>query len=1108
MKIRRYYTTQSDSINHVYESFEFEKHDAVIMGAKGEPIFSQKETIMPKKWSSTARNILAQKYFRRKGVPSETVAVAEDGVPEWLQRREPAKNAVMGGETDIRQIVNRLAGTWTYWGWKLGYFSTEEDARAYYDEMRYMLVGQYCAPNSPQWFNTGLHWAYGINGEPQGHWTAIDIRDLKHPVIGAEIRNEFSPAILKEAQKNGTTVVSMPSLSAYGRPQPHACFIQSISDDLVNEGGIMDLWNREARLFKYGSGTGTNFSNIRGSGETLSGGGVSSGLMSFLRIGDRSAGAIKSGGTTRRAAKMVILDVSHPDIEEFIAWKVNEENKVAALVAGSRIVREKLEAIIASLNAGKNPEENPLLAQNIQEARVAGVPDGMIARILGLAEEKAEFDIEVFDTHWEGEAYNSVSGQNSNNSVRVSDDFMKAVEDGSEWSLVNRTDNEVVRKVSAKKLWDQIASAAWQSADPGLQFDTTINDWHTCPQSGRINGSNPCSEYMFLDDTACNLASLNLLAFTDEKGNIDIEGYAYAARLWTIALDVSVSMAQYPSRVIAEKSLEFRTLGLGYANIGGLLMALGKGYDSEEGRAIAGLLAAIMTGTAYCTSAELAGELGAFPGFEKNKQDMLNVMHNHTATLEGKRAKFKNVSIKPYQADWEKSGNPDLLQAAKMVWNDALDLGRKNGYRNAQTTVIAPTGTIGMVMDCDTTGIEPDFALTKFKTLSGGGFVMMANRLIPRALEALGYYKAQQENILAYVENNQTIEGAEDLKPEHLAVFDCANRCGNGTRFLSARSHLEMMAAVQPFISGAISKTVNMPGDATLKDVKDTYQLSWELGLKAVALYRDGSKLSQPLQLKGLEGSAPAKESDLKKLAEKAQLIKDILDGKVLIRGQQAKLPSRRKGYTQKASIGGQKLFLRTGEYEDGTLGEIFIDMHKEGASFRAMMNNFAMAVSIGMQYGVPLEEYVDAFTFTRFEPAGMVLGNDAIKNATSLLDYVFRELGVSYLGRDELAHVKPSELPHSTLGRDQSSGFSRGIAPEIEPAKETVAVNASAVELKPAPQAQEETSDEFDPAKLAAEARSKGYTGDSCPECGNFTMTRNGTCNKCTTCGSTTGCS
>ncbi|MBX9805544.1 MAG: vitamin B12-dependent ribonucleotide reductase [Alphaproteobacteria bacterium] len=1201
MKICRKFTTAGQS---PYSAFKFRQTSSEIRNPDGSVVFRQDNIDVPEAWSQVASDVLAQKYFRKAGIPQETILVEENTIPSWLWRRAPKPGTTFGSETSARHVFDRLAGAWTYWGWKGGYFDTEEDAQSFFDEMRYMLCAQMAAPNSPQWFNTGLHWAYGIDGPAQGHFYV-----------------DFKTGELTSSK------------SAYEHPQPHACFIQSIRDDLVGDGGIMDLWVGEARLFKYGSGTGTNFSNLRGKGEPLSGGGKSSGLMSFLRIGDRAAGAIKSGGTTRRAAKMVIVDIDHPDVEEFVSWKVQEEQKVAALVTGSKLNKHHADALITACQATDIPEKdrlepkkNPALKEAIRAARKDMVPENYVQRVIQLARQgHTTIDFPVFDKDWDSEAYLTVSGQNSNNTVRVTNDFLDAVLKDKEWQLKRRTDGSVHHTLRAQDLWEKIAFSAWASADPGVQFDTTINEWHTCPASGRIQASNPCSEYMFLDDTACNLASLNLVTFCKQE-SFDIEAYEHATALWTVTLEISVMMAQFPSRQIALGSYEFRTLGLGYANLGGLLMALGIPYDSKEGRSIAGALAAVLTGISYATSAKMAKELGTFPGYEPNKDAMLRVMRNHRQAAHGETKGYEGLTILPVPLKGKDCPLAGLANAAKASWDEAVKLGEKYGYRNAQTTVIAPTGTIGLVMDCDTTGVEPDFAIVKFKKLAGGGYFKIINQMVLRALTVLGYTSDQMKDIIAYavghgtledapginfealkskgftdeilnklneglasafdikfafnkyalgeefckktlgftdeqlndfnfdmlselgftkaeieLANNyccgtMTVEGAPHLKDEHLSVFDCANPCGKlGKRFLSIDSHIHMMAAVQPFISGAISKTINMPNNATIEDCKQAYLTSWQLCLKANALYRDGSKLSQPLNSSLFEEGDSDELCDMPNGA-KAEAIATRIVERLIEKADQAsqrkKLPNRRKGYTQKASVGGHKIYLRTGDYADGSIGEIFIDMHKEGASFRSLMHNFAMAISIGFQYGVPLDEYVEAFTFTRFDPSGMVEGNQTIKMATSILDYIFRELAITYLGRHDLAHVqigdmdlRPDTIGDSTLHPTASTEEVQIVASVQDEIKAEMgqSLEARPNNLYVLPVRGEESNvlaatgtDGFavnarnKPSALdsARRARLQGYEGDACGDCGNFTMVRNGTCLKCNTCGATSGCS
>jgi ribonucleoside-diphosphate reductase alpha chain len=1201
MQITRRYTTAGQD---PFAAFEFVPRTSRIANPDGSVVFEMKDVMVPSGWSQVAVDILAQKYFRRAGVPAQTEHDPEKGVPDWLQRSRPAAGAATGGETDARQVFRRLAGCWAYWGWKGGYFLTGADARAFFDETCHMLAAQMAAPNSPQWFNTGLHWAYGITGPAQGHYR-VDPKSMK----------------MERAS------------SAYEHPAPHACFIQSIDDDLVNEGGIMDLWVREARIFKYGSGTGTNFSALRGEGEPLSGGGKSSGLMSFLKIGDRAAGAIKSGGTTRRAAKMVVLDLDHPDIEEFINWKVTEEQKVAELVMGSRLLGRHLNAVMQACHRWAQAESrfdrqrNIELRKAVNDATAAQVPMNYIERAVALARQGfTSLKVEEYDTDWNSRAYFTVSGQNSNNSVRVSNEFMEAVEKDGPWHLYWRTEKERAKRegraakprktLRAAELWEEISFAAWSCADPGLQFDTTINEWHTCPADGRINASNPCSEYMFLDDTACNLASLNLLKFFDaESGRFDVDSYRHACRLWTLILEISVYMAQFPSRAVAQKSYDFRTLGLGYANLGSLLMVQGIPYDSAEGRAQCAALTAIMHAAAYATSAEIAAEVGPFPRYQPNREAMLRVIRNHRrAAYHAPREEYEELTIAPPGID-EHACPKYLLDAARHECDRMLELGEKHGYRNAQVTVIAPTGTIGLVMDCDTTGVEPDFSLVKFKKLAGGGYFKIINASIPPALERLGYSKSQINEIICYSRGtgtlvgcphihaaslkakgftdevlqrleaqlpaafemsfvfnrwtcgddfcrNQlglsteqlesprfdllsalgftreqiaeantyvcgamTIEGAPHLKEEHYPVFDCANKCGkHGKRFLSTEAHIRMMAAAQPFISGAISKTINMPYEATIEDVKEAYRLSWQLMLKANALYRDGSKLSQPLNSVADtdDSAAAAVAAGPEKVAEPVRIAERIVHRYI---ARRRRLPDRRAGYTQKSRIGNHKIYLRTGEYEDGTLGEIFLDMHKEGAAFRSMTNCFAIAVSLGLQHGVPLEEFVDAFLFTRFEPNGPVQGNPHIKMTTSIIDYIFRELAITYLGRYDLAHVAAEDLrgdamhqPDHELEFDGEEVVTERV---VDPKAESVLAPRSG-HLHPLPgngnghgnghgnggnvalaRATAVAKDEK--VRLA---RLKGYEGDPCAECGQLTLVRSGACCKCDTCGATSGCS
>jgi ribonucleotide reductase alpha subunit len=1720
MKFSRIYSAPGDP----YAGIGFEPRTSRIVNPDGKVVFEAKDIAIPTGWSQVATDILAQKYFRKAGVPDKTVRVPEDGVPEWLWRSEPADDAKFGSESDARQVFNRLAGCWTYWGFKHGYFDSEFEARAYYDEMCAMLARQIGAVNSPQWFNTGLHWAYGISGPAQGHYyvdpktgeLAESTSAYEHPAphaclpyhatvttpdgpiaIGAIVDNNLvglpvydengitrvvatayngvkpvhrvrlangntieatadhlvlacdghkgqrswvelgslKPGMrlvqrtdttietvgdvfavaeaalagwlqgdgfvgqyqtgtnrsltieamtINEAERDfvasaaavvfgdvhshersavvkdpnldvrrlrfygehlrpfveryglldrrlnmqvpvavrtgGANVVAaylralfqadgcvrireerassdvvlgtispllangvselLNNLGIYNRVQVghdsredrqdyyhvvvawgdakrkfaqlvnfvspekrgklenaltfagrsvarvrdevvtsidyigempvydiqteshafltnnvvvHNCFIQSVSDDLVNEGGIMDLWVREARIFKYGSGTGSNFSKIRGEGEKLSGGGTSSGLMSFLKVGDRAAGAIKSGGTTRRAAKMVCLDLDHPDIEEFITWKVTEEQKVADLVTGSITSEKHLNAIMKAANDASLPESarldpalNPGLKAAMRAALGVGIPQASIQYALDYAKQGyKELTIETYDTNWDSKAYATVSGQNSNNSVRVPNEFFARLDAGQTWDLVprRRDGNPKPQVVPAADLWEKIGLAAWQCADPGLQFDTTINEWHTCPADGKINASNPCvtgdtfiataeglqrvddligrpftalvdgeghqtdsrgfyqtgtkpvyrlvdasgetlvritgnhpvltvtddgseawmnvedltpgvrlglhhdslgghehiaalrhrgvvkqhsvtaafapsngrpvtalsrpyvvlatkiadgieqvydctvpgkaafdanglyvhncSEYMFLDDTACNLASLNLVKFLDHGGHFDAQKFAYACRIWTFTLEISVLMAQFPSRAIAQKSYDFRTLGLGYANLGTLLMHLGLPYDSEEGFGWCAAISALMTAAAYKTSAEIARELGPFPGYDRNAEHMGRVLRNHRrAAYATPNDEYEELTVPP-TTHAPTLFTQETWALARSTWDNALAIGEVAGYRNAQVTVIAPTGTIGLVMDCDTTGIEPDFALVKFKKLAGGGHFKIVNQSVEPALRRLGYNneqiaaietfakgtntlegtphinkatlrakgfddativkiesqligafeigfvfnqyvlgeefcreklgmtdaqlkdwnhsilrdtlgftQAQIEEASDVICGRMTLEGAPFLKEEHLPVFDCATPCGkHGARYIRPLAHVDMMAAAQPFVSGAISKTINMPQTATIADVKEAYRYSWERMIKAVALYRDGSKLSQPLAASYDVGGP--EEIDVPQTAYDSPVrVAERLVYRYI--AKRRRMPDRRGGYTQKATVGGHKVYLHTGEYEDKSLGEIFIDMHKEGAAFRSLMNNFAIAVSLGLQHGVPLEEYVDAFTFTRFEPNGPVVGHNNIKMATSILDYIFRELAVNYLGRYDLAQVQPSQSVDA-MGPEpeyvaEELGDVHYVSPTAlgpkagtpsTPAMATrVPEPVGAVAAAPSPAAAGMAVKGQIVAAKAREAIAKGYAGDACTQCGQFTLVRNGTCLKCDSCGTTSGCS
>lgn len=1178
MKFTRRFTKEGVS---PYSLFEYTKRQSMLRNTDGSVVFQMDDIEVPASWSQVATDILAQKYFRRAGVPQTD----ENGNP-ILDDNGKQK---IGRETSIRQVAHRLAGCWTDWGKKHGYFDSDTDAQVFYDEIAYMLLKQMCAPNSPQWFNTGLAYAYGITGSAQGHY--------------------YVDPETKRLNK---------SSDAYTRPQPHACFIQSVDDDLVNEGGIFDLATREARIFKYGSGTGSNFSNLRGKGEKLSGGGVSSGLISFLKVFDRAAGAIKSGGTTRRAAKMVIVNIDHPDVEEFIEWKAKEEEKVAALVAGSKINGTFLRAIMdEALANGSDRKQNSALNELIIKAVHRGIPMNYIQRTLNLVDQGfTSLNFDIYDTHYESEAYITVAGQNSNNSVRVTKEFMEAVENDADWNLTWRTSNAICRTVKARELWNKINLSAWKSADPGLQFDTTINDWHTCPTDGRINGSNPCSEYMFLDDTACNLASLNLSHFVDEQtGEFLVDDFRHGVRLWTTVLEISVLMAQFPSKRIAQLSYDFRTLGLGYANLGTILMTSGIAYDSPEALAISGAITAILTGESYATSAELARDIAPFARFQYNREAMLRVMRNHRrAAYNAPAEEYEQLSVTPVGINPEYCPE-ELLTAARQSWDKAVALGEEFGYRNAQTTVIAPTGTIGLVMDCDTTGIEPDFAIVKFKKLAGGGYFKIVNQSVRKALVKLGYDDKQIDAIEKYCKGHGTlvgspainkaslkakgftdesieaiekqldnvfdikfafnkwtlgedfckdvlkltdeqlndfsfdmlrslgftkeeiesandyicgtmmIEGAPYLDEKHLTIFDCANKCGkNGQRYIPYMAHVHMMAAAQPFISGAISKTVNMPNEVSVEDVNKVHIQSWKLGVKAIALYRDGSKLSQPLNSANDEDINEVvllgDENDVDETIgpkEVQEHIREVIVERVYHRAERRRLPKKRKGFVREAYVGGHKVFLRTGEFEDGTLGEIFIDMYKEGASFKGLMNCFAVLASKALQYGMPLEELVESFTFTRFEPAGPVQGHESIKTSTSILDYVFRSIGYDYLNRTDFVHVKAvDEVPKNANTQPSNVSSSTPPVAKLSPSVSSGAQDGGALALEfvgssisgGGAKTINGTNGAGGAMSKVREAKAKGYTGEQCSYCSSMRVKRNGSCSVCEDCGTTTGCS
>ena len=1296
MKITRRFTKPGQD---VFAAVEWDKRASRIADADGKVVFEMHDVETPRQWSQLATDIMVSKYFRKAGVPQFN----DDGTPQIDEHG----NLITSCERSAQQVIHRMAGCWRHWGEQYGYFDSADDAEAFYDELAHMLLDQMAAPNSPQWFNTGLNWAYGIAGPAQGHW-------VPDPATG-------------EAK---------PAPDAYSHPQPHACFIQSIRDDLVSQGGIMDVWVREARLFKYGSGTGTNFSSLRGENEPLSGGGKSSGLMSFLRIGDRAAGAIKSGGTTRRAAKMVCLDADHPDIEAFVNWKVREELKVAAMVEGlkhlpkeQRKLAEKTGLVLgydfngeAYLTvSGQNSNNSVRLPDSFFAALDADSDwnlirrtDGRIAKTMKArelweqicfaawrcADPGVQYDTTINAWHtcpasgagvlgydFNGEAYLTVSGQNSNNSVRLPDSFFAALDADSDWNLIRRTDGRIAKTMKARELWEQICFAAWRCADPGVQYDTTINAWHTCPASGRINASNPCSEYMFLDNTACNLASINLIKFYDaERRAFDVDGFEHAIRLWTIVLEISVLMACYPSKEIAEQSWRFRTLGLGYANLGAMLMQAGIPYDSDEARALCGAITATLTGRAYAASAEMARQLQPFPGFAENREPMLRVIRNHRRAAHGIRRDsddYEGLPIRPVPIDHDllRAGRnnianaDELLNRATLAWDDALQLGEKFGFRNAQTTVIAPTGTIGLLMDCDTTGGEPDFALTKFKKLAGGGYFKIANQSLRPALRALGYETEQLDDILTYVmgtlsldtpmpkdgphadmtfreflaergyrsqelvqlENHlpavfelgfaftawsmpehvlaslgidieqargdgsfnglralglsgeqidalnqavcgtQTVESAPHLRQEHLPVFDCASTCGKlGKRFIAASGHIRMMAAAQPFISGAISKTINLPADAAVGGIADAYRLSWELGLKANALYRDGSKLSQPLSTKAevkmrtdeenhaqaveaalgeastaAVGAAPATSisSTSSESRDTPPVVTERIVERIVDRPLRRRLPDTRASITHRFNVAGHEGYLTVGLYTDGSPGELFITMAKEGSTIGGLMDCLGTAISVALQYGVPIESLVNKFAHQRFEPMGMTTNSD-IPFAKSLLDYIFRWLGMEFIPGYREANLpkrrtvakkaeagqnspsKPADQNRAWSAIEPSTQISRPVtiratsngAKEGDDQQAPAQIDgpsSSTSTAEPRPHDGQAASERITAETAAAstvaavavinplDRANAALMGDApaCDVCGSITV-RNGNCYKCMNCGNSMGCS
>jgi ribonucleoside-diphosphate reductase alpha chain len=1089
-----------------FAGVEWSTRKSVIKEPDGTIVFKVDKAEVPKEWSQLATDIIVSKYFRKAGVPQP------DGS--------------LGSETSAAQVVHRIASSCRWWGETHGYFASKADADTFEAELKHMLITQKGAFNSPVWFNAGHHHVYGIQGSG-GNWGW----------------NEDTQSI-EQVKHN------------YSRPQCSACFIQRVEDNLVERKGIFELLAAEARLFKYGSGTGSNFSRLRSKYEKLQGGGTSSGLMSFLKVLDAGAGATKSGGTTRRAAKMVSLDMDHPEIEDFVNWKVREEKKVAALIA------------------------------------------------------------QGYDSDFNGEAYATVAGQNSNNSVRVTDDFMAAVKADADWNTTSRTTpGQVVKTLKARDLWDQIAFAAWACADPGTQYDTTINTWHTCKATDRIYGSNPCSEYMFLDDTACNLASLNLLKFLKPDGTFDLASYRHAIRVFFIAQEILVGYSSYPTKDIAQNSEDYRPLGLGYANLGTLLMVTGHPYDSPEGRAIAGALTAILTGHAYRVSAEMALVKGPFTGLtvtdatgKSNKEYMAEVVGMHLDCAKRLRATgsplpqmegvdlakhgLKNFHESSIRASKERTLTiyAPLFDAAVEDWEAALELGQQGGWRNAQATVLAPTGTIGLLMDCDTTGVEPDFSLVKFKKLAGGGYFKIINQSVPLALKNLGYtdeeIKAVEkyaighgtfeggpvskdtfkgkgfteeeyqeaydavaaaksfndytpkinpatmrakgftrqaiDALVAFVEGHQTIEGSL-VKPEHLAIFDCANKCGDGSRFIHHTGHIRMMAATQPFLSGAISKTINMPNEVTVADVRDAYEMGWKLGLKAVALYRDGCKLSQPLSTGSKDAKTKAKDAAeaVEDAANAAKGEKAVIVLPGLKHGETERPPQDNdQGFKRTVTIfttrGAEKVDIQVWEYEDGRPCEIFVGARKSGTLVDNFLKEIGKNYSRMLQLGMSIDEMTRKLMNENGPLAGQT-DHRYIKTCLGVQDLIGKLLRYEYFGETDFLSVKPDPSAADYVPTRREYLESLALAkrrPKTEKTLADFAAAESAKEGMPTPAGA--PAIDLTPPSLPFAAKAAdpneflaGLGGDApdCDQCGHTTV-RNGACYKCLNCGNSMGCS
>lgn len=1103
MLLQRYFVPEGTD---PFSMFEYEKHDVEIKHhVTGKVIFSMRGAEVPKHWSKNARDVLVSKYFRKAGVPKELGCayspkeLKEKGIPQWLAPAKGQPGMVhTGGETSIRQVVHRMVGHWAFTGWCNGYFGKDEAvAKAFYDDMAYILLNQMAAPNSPQWFNTGLWWAYGITGPAQGHQYVDLSSDTKIIFMGDDRIDAVKQELMKFVQ---------PSPNSYERVQAHACFILDVKDTLLGDQGIMDWYAREARIFKFGSGSGANVSKLRAEGESLTSGGKSSGMLSWVEVADRSAGAIKSGGTTRRAAKMVCLDMDHPDIEAFIGVKVKTEQKVAALKVGNDIVNKYAKAVwqaaqglvVMEQKTGAALRSNEAVASAIRAAAHLGLPANYIDRAILLAEQGRSWNEFKMDLEYEGEAYTTVAFQNANHSVRIPSKFYTVCDRGDFWKQTWRTNGTEIAATSARDLEDQIAYAAWYCGDPGVQFDTIINDWNVTPLDARINASNPCSEHMRPDDTACNLASLNLMRFFKD-GVFNVEAFTKAVHLYQIMLDITCTMAHLPDKHSAAAVYLYRDTGLGYANLGAMIMSMGLAYDSDEARGICGAITSLMHAQAHVTSGKLAAQMGAYPRFTVNRESHLRCVRNHiraaNVVFDTVAGGFEQLTVKPVPINWAYLSENSLADWNDRLWREAYQLGNDHGYRNAEMTVIAPTGTISIIMDCDTTGVEPMIGLSVYKVLAGGGSMTLAPaEAVINGLKTLGYGSESQKiaEDLAY---------GREFKfkyPEHERVFDTALPSPFSGRSIPWPAHVKMMAAAQSFISGAISKTVNMPYSATIDDIKQCYRMSHDLGVKAVAVYRDGCKLSQPLNVLNLnkqDEPEPAleKSQELPDRGDESVIemtervtakIQELLEGAVkggLASPIQSKvrvrLPSiRQPGISVSVGFGPGNLYVSTVRYEDGKLGEIWIEYSADSGLISAMIKQMCKLANVALQYGVPTEAVLKTMIESRFEPNGMVTGHPYIKSATSLVSLAGRIIAYHELGDTSVLNIQPD----AKLSVAETAEVEGIIAADVHSESTAGLMNTVGVVI----------------------------TGEVCPNCGSHQLQPAGMgCKRCVRCGYSGSC-